>query len=97
MPLALAIRWDVPTSNTINLCRRNRKSVSKRRQKDGDERPQRQPIKPAAFFISQKRRDSAAERFGALNEELVVLNTEARQLEERIAENVAKMLGNVVS
>ena len=38
-----------------------------------------------------------AERFGALNEKLVVLNAEARQLEERIAENVAKMLGNVVS
>lgn len=97
MPLALAIRWDVPTSNPINLCGRNRKSVSKRRQKDGDERTQRQRIKPAAFFISQKRRGSAAERFGALDEELVVLNAEARQLEERIAENVAKILGNVVS
>ena len=29
--------------------------------------------------------------------QLVGLNAEARQLEERIAENVAKMLGNVVS
>ena len=38
-----------------------------------------------------------AERFGALNEELVVLNTEARQLEERIAENVEKILANMVS
>ena len=33
-----------------------------------------------------------AERFGELNEELEVLNAEARQLEERIAENVTKIL-----
>ncbi len=32
------------------------------------------------------------QRFGELNEELEVLNTEAHQLEERIAENVAKIL-----
>ena len=33
-----------------------------------------------------------AERFTELNEELAVLNAEAHQLEERIAENVAKIL-----
>ena len=33
-----------------------------------------------------------AERLGELNEELEVLNAEARQLEERIAENVAMIL-----
>ena len=33
-----------------------------------------------------------AERLGQLNEELEVLNSEARELEERIAENVAKLL-----
>lgn len=37
-----------------------------------------------------------AERFGALNEELEVLNAEARQLEERIAENVVKILEDTV-
>ncbi len=36
------------------------------------------------------------ERFGALNEELEVLNAEARQLEERIAENVVKILEDTV-
>ena len=35
-----------------------------------------------------------AEQLEALNEELEVLNTEARELEERIAENVGKLLGN---
>ncbi len=34
-----------------------------------------------------------AERLGALNEELEALNAEARALEDRIAENVARMLG----
>ena len=34
------------------------------------------------------------ERFTQLNEELAVLNAEARQLEERIAENVTKILEN---
>jgi type I restriction enzyme M protein len=33
-------------------------------------------------------------QFEALNEELVVLNTEARELEERIAENAAEVLEN---
>ena len=37
-----------------------------------------------------------AERFGELNEELAVLNAEAHQLEEHIAENVAKILENKV-
>ena len=37
-----------------------------------------------------------AERFGELNEELEVLNAEARQLEERIAENVVKILEDTV-
>ena len=37
-----------------------------------------------------------AERFGALNEELEVLNAEGRQLEERIAENVVKILEDTV-
>jgi type I restriction enzyme M protein len=36
-----------------------------------------------------------AERLGELNEELEVLNTEARQLEERIAENVSMILEEV--
>ena len=36
-----------------------------------------------------------AERLEELNEELEVLNGEARELEERIADNVAKMLENV--
>ncbi len=36
------------------------------------------------------------EQFGKLNEELENLNAEARQLEERIAENVAKILENRV-
>lgn len=36
------------------------------------------------------------QRFGELNEELEVLNAEAHQLEERIAENVAKILENTV-
>ena len=36
------------------------------------------------------------ERFTQLNEELAVLNTEAHQLEERIAENVAKILEDTV-
>jgi type I restriction enzyme M protein len=35
-----------------------------------------------------------AERLGELNEELETLNAEARALEERIAENVAKLLGD---
>jgi type I restriction enzyme M protein len=34
-----------------------------------------------------------SERLQELNEELETLNTEARQLEERIAENVEKLLG----
>ena len=33
-----------------------------------------------------------AEQFGELNEELEILNAEAHQLEERIAENVVKIL-----
>ena len=33
-----------------------------------------------------------AERFEELNEELEALNTEARELEERIAQNVARLL-----
>ena len=37
-----------------------------------------------------------AERFGELNEELEILNAEAHQLEERIAENVARILENRV-
>ena len=37
-----------------------------------------------------------AERFGELNEELAILNAEAHQLEERIAENVTKILEDVV-
>ena len=37
-----------------------------------------------------------AERFTQLNEELAVLNAEARQLEERIAENVVKILEDTV-
>lgn len=37
-----------------------------------------------------------AERLEELNEELEVLNAEARELEERIAENVAQILGGVV-
>lgn len=36
------------------------------------------------------------QRFGELNEELEILNSEAHQLEERIAENVAKILENIV-
>jgi type I restriction enzyme M protein len=36
-----------------------------------------------------------AERLEELNEELEVLNVEARELEERIAENVAMLLGDV--
>lgn len=36
------------------------------------------------------------QRFGELNEELEILNVEAHQLEERIAENVAKILENRV-
>ena len=36
------------------------------------------------------------QRFGELNEELEILNTEAHQLEDRIAENVAKILENRV-
>ena len=36
------------------------------------------------------------QRFGELNEELEILNAEAHQLEERIAENVAKILENRV-
>ena len=36
------------------------------------------------------------ERFTQLNEELAVLNAEAHQLEERIAENVAKILENTI-
>ena len=35
-----------------------------------------------------------SQRFGELNEELEILNAEAHQLEERIAENVAKILEN---
>ena len=37
-----------------------------------------------------------AERLGELNEELEVLNAEARQLEERIGENVAMVLEDAV-
>ena len=37
-----------------------------------------------------------AERFGELNEELAILNAEAHQLEERIAENVTKILEDSV-
>ena len=37
-----------------------------------------------------------AERFGELNEELAVLNAEAHQLEERITENVARILEDTV-
>ena len=37
-----------------------------------------------------------SQRFGELNEELEILNAEAHQLEERIAENVAKILENRV-
>ena len=37
-----------------------------------------------------------AERFIELNEELAVLNAEAHQLEERIAENVVKILEDTV-
>ena len=37
-----------------------------------------------------------AERFGELNEELEILNAEAHQLEERIAENVVKILEDKV-
>ena len=37
-----------------------------------------------------------AERLGALNEELEVLNAEAHQLEERIAENAAMILEETV-
>ena len=37
-----------------------------------------------------------AERFGELNEELAILNAEAHQLEERIAENVTKILEDTV-
>ena len=33
-----------------------------------------------------------AEQLGTLNEELEALNAEARELEERIAENVTKIL-----
>ena len=36
------------------------------------------------------------ERFGELDEELTVLNTEAHQLEERIAENVTRILKDTV-
>ena len=36
-----------------------------------------------------------AERLGELNEELETLNAEARGLEERIAENVARMLEKI--
>ncbi len=37
-----------------------------------------------------------AERFGELNEELAILNAEAHQLEERISENVTKILEDSV-
>ena len=37
-----------------------------------------------------------AERFAELNEELAVLNAEAHQLEERISENVVKILEDMV-
>lgn len=37
-----------------------------------------------------------AERLEELNEELEILNVEARELEKRIAENVAKLLEEVV-
>ena len=37
-----------------------------------------------------------AERFEELNEALEILNAEARQLEERIAENVVKLLEDEV-
>ena len=37
-----------------------------------------------------------AERFGELNEKLEILNAEAHQLEERIAENVVKILEDKV-
>ena len=37
-----------------------------------------------------------AERLGELNEELEVLNTESRQLEERISGNVAMILEETV-
>ena len=36
------------------------------------------------------------QRFTELNEELEILNAEAHQLEERIAENVAEILENMV-
>jgi type I restriction enzyme M protein len=37
-----------------------------------------------------------AERLEELNEELETLNAEARELEERIAENVADLIGRVI-
>ena len=48
--------------------------------------------------VAEQTRDDFdfAERFTELNEELAVLNAEAHQLEERIAENVAKILEDTV-
>ena len=48
--------------------------------------------------VAEQRADDFdfTERFTALNGELAVLNAEARQLEERIAENVAKILEDTV-
>jgi type I restriction enzyme M protein len=44
--------------------------------------------------VAEKRQDDFdfAEKLEELNEELEVLNSEARELEERIAANVAKLL-----
>ena len=48
--------------------------------------------------VAEQTRDDFdfTERFTELNEELVILNAEAHQLEERIAENVAKILEDTV-
>ena len=48
--------------------------------------------------VAEQRADDFdfTERFTELNEELAVLNAEAHQLEDRIAENVVKILEDTV-
>ena len=56
-------------------------------------------LNPGRYVGVAEREEDAfdfAERLGELNEELEVLNVEARQLEERIGENVAMILENRV-
>ena len=55
-------------------------------------------LNPGRYVGVAEREDDGfdfAERLEELNEELEVLNSEARQLEDRISENVAKLLEGV--